>query len=77
MNIFVIDAINCLKIAVDLYTDDGRFTIAAKHQKEIAELYEQEMDFENSIESYQTAADYYEGEGSTRYLIFILCFFFN
>jgi len=58
------DAINCIKIAVDLYTDDGRFSIAAKHQKEIGELYEAEMDFENAIESYQTAAEYYDGEGS-------------
>jgi len=42
-----------------------RFSIAAKHQKEIAELYEAELDFEHAIESYQVAADYFEGEGSS------------
>jgi alpha-soluble NSF attachment protein len=58
------DAVNCLRTAVELYTDDGRFSIAAKHQKEIGELYEQELDFENAIEAYQTAGEYYEGENS-------------
>jgi len=59
------EAIHCLKTAVELYTDDGRFSIAAKHQKEIAELYESEMDYEACIEAYQQSADFYEGEGST------------
>jgi len=59
------DAIDCLHIAVEMYTDEGRFSIAAKHQKEIAELYEEEMDLEHAMEAYQTSADYYDGEGST------------
>jgi len=61
----VTDSINCMKIAVDLFTEEGRFSIAAKHQKEVAEFYEQEMDFDNAIEAYQTASEYYEGEGSS------------
>jgi len=59
------DAVECLKKAVELFTGEGRFAIAAKHQKEIAEIYEAEMDFERAIEAYQVAADYFEGESST------------
>ena len=40
--------------------------MAAKHQKEIAEIYEQETDYENALKSYQAAAEFYDGEGSTR-----------
>jgi len=59
------DAINAYKTAVELYVEEGRFSIAAKHQKEVAELQEKDLDFEGCIESYQTAADYHEGENST------------
>lgn len=59
------DAVNCYKSAIDLYTDEGRFSIAAKHQKELAELYEGEMDYEHAIECFETAAEYYEGENSS------------
>jgi len=59
------DAVNCYKTAIELFTDEGRFSIAAKHQKEVAELYEADLDYESAIESYQTAAEYYEGENST------------
>jgi len=58
-------SVACLKQGVEFYTDEGRFSVAAKHQKEIAELYEAENDLDNSIANYQLAADYYEGEGST------------
>jgi len=58
-------ASQCMKQAIEFYTDEGRFSIAAKHQKELAELYEAEADLENAIANYQTAADYYEGEGSS------------
>jgi len=58
-------AVDCLKLAVELFTDEGRFSIAAKHQKEIAEMYEQDNMFKEAAEAYQTAADYYDGEGST------------
>jgi len=61
----VTDAVNCFRTAIELYTDDGRFSVAAKHQKEVAELFEGEMDYENAITNYQTAAEYYEGENST------------
>ena len=54
--------------AIALYVDDGRFSIAAKHQKDVAELYEQEMDLKAAMANYQTAADYYEGEGAKVYV---------
>ncbi|NWQ83218.1 SNAB protein, partial [Columbina picui] len=37
------EAINCLNAAIDIYTDMGRFTIAAKHHITIAEIYEAEL----------------------------------
>uniref|UniRef100_H3CZF6 N-ethylmaleimide-sensitive factor attachment protein, beta b n=1 Tax=Tetraodon nigroviridis TaxID=99883 RepID=H3CZF6_TETNG len=37
------EAIKCLNAAIDIYTDMGRFTIAAKHHISIAEIYESEM----------------------------------
>jgi len=59
------DSINCLKTAIEIYVDDGRFSIAAKLDKEIAELYEADMDYEHAIEHYTAAAEKYEGENST------------
>jgi len=59
------DCVDCLKKSVELFTGEGRFAIAAKHQKEIAEVYEAELDFEQAIEAFQIAADYFEGESST------------
>uniref|UniRef100_A0A3B4D9U9 Uncharacterized protein n=1 Tax=Pygocentrus nattereri TaxID=42514 RepID=A0A3B4D9U9_PYGNA len=37
------EAINCLNRAIEIYTDMGRFTIAAKHHITIAEIYETEL----------------------------------
>ncbi|EGG14216.1 soluble NSF attachment protein alpha isoform [Cavenderia fasciculata] len=61
----VSEAVICLKAAIEYYTDEGRFSIAAKHQKEIAEIYEAEGDLDQAIASYQIAADFFEGENST------------
>lgn len=36
------EAVNCLMKAIDIYTDMGRFTMAAKHHQTIAEMYENE-----------------------------------
>ncbi|TRY88482.1 hypothetical protein DNTS_005162 [Danionella cerebrum] len=54
------EAIKCLNAAIDIYTDMGRFTIAAKHHITIAEVYESEL----AIAHYEQAADYYKGEES-------------
>jgi len=61
----VAEAAEVWRRAVELYTDEGRFTMAAKTQKEIAEMFEQEVDHEKAMEAYKTAAEFYEGEGST------------
>jgi len=61
----ITEAMACLRQAIEFYTDEGRFSIAAKHQKELAELYESSSDLENAIAAYQLAADYYEGESSS------------
>uniref|UniRef100_A0AAQ4S2Z0 N-ethylmaleimide-sensitive factor attachment protein, beta b n=1 Tax=Gasterosteus aculeatus aculeatus TaxID=481459 RepID=A0AAQ4S2Z0_GASAC len=46
-------------------TPMGRFTIAAKHHINIAEIYESELvDIEKAIAHYEQAADYYKGEES-------------
>ncbi|KAJ8355536.1 hypothetical protein SKAU_G00183300 [Synaphobranchus kaupii] len=59
------EAINCLNTAIDIYTDMGRFTIAAKHHITIAEVYEAELvDIEKAIAHFEQAADYYKGEES-------------
>jgi len=60
----ITEAMTCIRQAIEFYTDEGRFSIAAKHQKELAELYESSSDLENAISAYQLASDYYEGEGS-------------
>nr|XP_061806538.1 beta-soluble NSF attachment protein-like isoform X2 [Nerophis lumbriciformis] len=59
------EAIKCLNAAIDIYTDMGRFTIAAKHHISIAEIYEADLvDIEKAIAHYEQAADYYKGEES-------------
>ncbi|NXA62833.1 SNAA protein, partial [Mohoua ochrocephala] len=59
------EAITCLIRAIEIYTDMGRFTIAAKHHISIAEIYETELvDIEKAIAHYEQAADYYKGEES-------------
>jgi len=57
-------AIEYLQRAVTYYAEEGRFSIAAKNQKEIAEIYESESDYENCMEGFEKAATYYEGENS-------------
>lgn len=36
------EAVNCLLKAIEIYTDMGRFSLAAKHHQTIAEMYEAE-----------------------------------
>ena len=57
---FFAEAVNCLSKAIEIYTDMGRFTIAAKHHQTIAELYESDIaDFERAMQHYEKAADYF------------------
>jgi alpha-soluble NSF attachment protein len=59
------EAVNCLIKAVEIYTDMGRFTIAAKHHQTIAEIYEGDSaDLDRAMQHYEKAADYFRGEES-------------
>ncbi|KAK4871670.1 hypothetical protein RN001_015794 [Aquatica leii] len=59
------EAVNCLLKAIEIYTDMGRFTLAAKHHQTIAEMYEiNAIDFERAVQHYEQAADYFRGEES-------------
>ncbi|KAF8381149.1 snap-1, partial [Pristionchus pacificus] len=58
-------AVECYQKTADIYTDMGRFNMAAKIHVTIAELFESECpDMEQCIFHYQKAADYYKGEES-------------
>lgn len=51
--------------AIEIYTDMGRFTMAAKHHQTIAEMYETEaVDLDRAVQHYEQAADYFKGEES-------------
>ena len=59
------EAAACLQRAIDIYTDMGRFTIAAKHHQTIAELFEaQTGDLDQAMQHYEQAAEYFKGEES-------------
>lgn len=59
------EAVRCLQKAIEIYTDMGRFTIAAKHHITVAEIFETELvDIEKAVANYEQAADYYKGEES-------------
>ncbi|KAI5644773.1 soluble NSF attachment protein, SNAP domain-containing protein [Phthorimaea operculella] len=60
------EAVSCLLKAIEIYTDMGRFTMAAKQHQNIAELYETEcVDLARAMQHYEQAADYFRGEEST------------
>eukprot|EP01006_Ploeotia_vitrea_P028407 TRINITY_DN61111_c0_g1_i1.p1 TRINITY_DN61111_c0_g1~~TRINITY_DN61111_c0_g1_i1.p1 ORF type:complete len:886 (-),score=118.39 TRINITY_DN61111_c0_g1_i1:1086-3743(-) len=57
-----LDAAQCFKEAGEIFMDVGKPRMAAKEYRNIAEVYENEEDFENAIDWYQTAADTYPKE---------------
>ncbi|XP_055880310.1 alpha-soluble NSF attachment protein-like [Biomphalaria glabrata] len=58
-------AVSAIHKAIEIYTDMGRFNIAAKHHITVAEIYENELsDMEKAVQNYEQAADYYKGEES-------------
>ncbi|XP_050183177.1 alpha-soluble NSF attachment protein-like, partial [Myiozetetes cayanensis] len=60
------EAVSCLLRAIDIYTDMGRFTVAAKQHVAIAEIYEGDLvDVHKAMAHYEQAADYFKGEEST------------
>ena len=64
--------------AIDIYTDMGRFTIAAKHHQTIAELYESDIaDLERAMQHYEKSADYFRVSTFSRFEIEIIFLDFN
>ena len=57
-------ALRCYREVVQVHIDLGRFTMAAKIQKEIGELLEAEGDTAAALDEYQQAADFYKAEES-------------
>lgn len=55
-------AIKCLLTSIQIYTDMGRFMMAARLHNNIAEIYEQNLELEEAIEHYEHAADFYKVE---------------
>jgi alpha-soluble NSF attachment protein len=56
-------AVDCFQRTAEIYTDMGRFNMAAKTHTTIAEVYETEApNKEQCLYHYQKAADYYKGE---------------
>lgn len=59
------EAVRAFEMAINIYTDMGRFTMAAKHHITVAEMYEgNAVDLEKAIFHYEQAAQYYRGEES-------------
>jgi len=50
--------------AIALLAEDGKFSQAAKYEKEIAEMFENVLDLDNAIKHYEVAAEYFDMEGS-------------
>ncbi|KAJ3354701.1 hypothetical protein GGF32_002380 [Allomyces javanicus] len=60
------DAVDSLKQAIDILTERGRFQMAAKHQKTVAEIYETDLvDLEKAMTAYETAAEWFQGEDAS------------
>lgn len=58
-----LDAIVSLKQAVEILTDHGRFHAAANQMRDIAQIYEADLsDISQAMQSYETAADWFNGE---------------
>uniref|UniRef100_A0A7E4VSN2 Alpha-soluble NSF attachment protein n=1 Tax=Panagrellus redivivus TaxID=6233 RepID=A0A7E4VSN2_PANRE len=56
-------AVESILRAAEIYTDMGRFTMAAKNHTTVAEIYDSEApNKEKAMEHYAKAADFYKGE---------------
>ncbi|CAI5747344.1 unnamed protein product [Peronospora destructor] len=59
------DAMVHYKTAISMLCDAGRFSNAAKLQKKVGEIYEQQNNKEEALEAYRQAADYFSGENQS------------
>jgi alpha-soluble NSF attachment protein len=58
-----------------IYSHMGKFTQSAKLEKDIGEIYESDVKYEEAISHYKTGAEYYENENqkSTANSLFVKC----
>lgn len=60
-----VEAVNCLVKSINILTDMGRFSVAAKQHNMVAEIYEGDNgDVSKAIEHYSKAADYFQCDES-------------
>ncbi|KAK4385267.1 Alpha-soluble NSF attachment protein 2 [Sesamum angolense] len=59
------ESITCLEQSVNMFLDIGRLNLAARYNKEIAELCEQEQNLEQAITYYEKAAELFQSEEVT------------
>ncbi|KAJ3226960.1 vesicular-fusion protein S17 [Clydaea vesicula] len=59
------ESVDALSLAVGILSERGRFQAAATNQKQIAEIYEVDLEnFEKSLNAYELAAEWFSGEDS-------------
>jgi len=60
-------AVKAMERAVEYYKENGRFSMVAKYEKEMAEMYESqgELGVDNAMKYYESAAEFFLDEGST------------
>jgi len=58
------DAVRIYKIAIQLHTDENRFSTAAKLWKDVATIEEKNLNAKDAIAAYTKAADCYEAENA-------------
>ena len=58
------EAVSCLRVAIAHYTDTGKFSQAARHQQEVGEILESQLELDEAINAYETAAEYLEGNNN-------------
>lgn len=58
-------AVQCLQRSVDAFVELGRLSLAAKHNKDMAELLEAEGDVQRAMFHFEQAAELYDGEEQT------------
>lgn len=59
------DAISCLDEAINIFLEIGRYNMAAKHCKEIGELFELDKNIEKALVYFERAAEYFEFSEAT------------
>ncbi|XP_070492128.1 alpha-soluble NSF attachment protein-like [Chironomus tepperi] len=60
------EAVSCLLKAIDIYTEKGNLTMAARQHQSIAEIFENEAnDLHRAVQHYEKAADYFKCQESS------------